>query len=100
MAKVNYNNILDDEEIYEGELNFFYLKDKSELAEFIDKYYKGRIEYINKIPLKHWFLYHIDDSGDYTYDDIILIENYQKSLLKTILETSALYKFISENCKL
>lgn len=98
MDNVNYSYYL-EEDLCEGNLNFYYLKDKSELAEFIDKHYRGDIQYINRIPLKKWFLYYVDDSGDYVDDYIILLEDYKKALLESMLKTAGMYKFLSDNCK-
>ena len=81
MKTQTYINNLDEVDII-GELNFYYLNDKNDLGEFISKHYRGHMESINKIPLRNWFLYYIDDSGDNIYDELILLEDYKKLVVQ------------------
>jgi hypothetical protein len=97
MKKVtlNYNDDLPE---YYGDIDFYFLKDKNDLAEFIKMHSERELCNINKIPIGKWFIYHIDDSGDYPFIDVIILSNYKKELLNNILNKSALLKEINEKC--
>jgi hypothetical protein len=81
---------------YGSKLNFFFLKDKKDLAEFIDKLYEGRTSETNKIPMREWFLYVVDDSGDYINDYFTLLKDVKEGLIETIINTSCLYNQIQK----
>jgi hypothetical protein len=81
---------------YGKDLNFYYIKDKKDFALFIEKYYKGRISEANKIPMKEWFLYVVDDSGDYINDYFTLLKDVKEGLIESIISTSCLYNEINK----
>ena len=81
---------------YGRDLNFYYLKDKKDFAEFVEKHFRGRISETNRIPMKEWFLYVVDDSGDYINDYFTLLKDVKDGLINTIITTSCLYNEVQK----
>jgi hypothetical protein len=92
MLHKNMHNNLWDGSDYPLELDFYFINDKNDLAEFISKHFRGKASEINQIPIKKWFLYSVDDIGDYINDYITLVSDYKKNLLDTIINASIMYK--------
>lgn len=65
----------------------YFLNNKEDLGEFIAKVKPHRID-LNSIPIKKWFVYFCDDSGDSTYDSIILLDKYIDEQTNHLLEVS------------
>lgn len=71
---------------------FYYLNDWIDLGEFISKE-KPRID-LNKIPIKKWFVYYRDETGDNILDSICLLDDYIKE------QTSEMMKMVTRINKL
>jgi len=87
---------VDDEYDYYGKFNLFLIKNNDDLAEFIKNNFVGGHSETNKIPYKEWFIYQVDDSGDYIFDNFILLKDFQTDLLKNIINSTLLYKQLQE----
>lgn len=76
------------EEDYSGEdtisYQFYFLDNIADLGNFISEVKPHNID-LNKIPVKKWFLYFRDDTGDYPYDSITLLDEYIKDQIDTLL---------------
>lgn len=85
-------------EIYDSEIekhiSICYLNDKTELGEFISKVHP-KVD-LNKIPIRKWFVYDIDDSGDYRYDELYSLSDYKENKTNLILSTAKFLYDISK----
>jgi len=97
LIKKNIKSNVDDTEYdFYGDLDLFFIDNREDLAEFIKLHYRGRVSETNKIPYKLWFIYHVDDSGDSIWEQIFLLEDYKTELLKSIIESTLLYKQLQD----
>ena len=78
----------------EGTVYFYKISNRADLGEFIKN--SDETMPIDKIPMKKWFVYYANDSGDNTSHYFMSLEDYKSEKESMLFNTTEILKAISE----